>query len=635
MANIPDVPLPTFDRLGITALDLPPHTSISPASIAADWLAAFATAASASPADVDALAALLLPGPDAFWRDMLALTWDFRTFSGQPKIRAFLTARLANAKMHDFKLREGSVVLQQPFPDLAWISLMFDFSTDVGRASGVVRLVPTASGHANADANAKVDLTSYKNWKAHVVYTNLDSLTAFPEKTGALRNAQPNHGKWESAREREREFLDADGNADTATAPKVLVIGGGQSGLEVAARLKFLDIPALVVERNERIGDNWRGRYEALCLHDPVWYDHMPYLPFPSTWPVYTPALKLANWLESYASTLELNVWTSTTITHTTQDPTTNKWHVGLKRADGSERTFVVNHVVFCTGLGSGVPNTPAYPGMDLFKGKILHSSEHKRALDHEGKKVVVVGACTSAHDIAVDYQQHGIDVTMFQRSSTYIMSTKNGWEVIMKGAYWEDAPPVDVVDRINASFPHHMATGLKQRETKYIAELDKDLLDGLHKVGFRTNLGIKDTGFGLLAWSKAGGYYLDTGGSKLIAEGKIKLKNDSPIESFTETGIKFANGTELPADVVVFATGLGDPVGHIRRVCGDEVANRCKDIWGLNDEGELNGVWRDLGVPGLWMMLGNLALCRFHSTHIALQIKAMEEGVFGTRYEA
>jgi cation diffusion facilitator CzcD-associated flavoprotein CzcO len=332
---------------------------------------------------------------------------------------------------------------------------------------------------------------------------------------------------------------------------------------------------------------------------------------------------------------MELDIWTSSNITQVTQDPATNKWHVTIKRGDGTERKLVVNHVVFCTGLGSGFPNTPVYPGMDKFKGKILHSSEHKRALDHEGKKVVVVGACTSAHDIAVDYQQHGIDITMFQRGSTYVMSTEMGWEVIMKGAYWEDAPPVDVVDRINASFPHHMSIGLKQRETQAIAELDKDLLESLHKVGFRTNLGIKGTGFGLLAWSKAGGYYLDTGGSKLIAEGKIKLKTDSTIESFTETGIKFANGTELPADVVVFATGLGDPVEHIRRVCGDDVAKQCKPLWGLNDEGELNSVWRDLGVPGLWSMMGNLALCRFHSTHLTLQIKAIEEGIMGTRYEA
>ncbi|KAF8965605.1 FAD/NAD(P)-binding domain-containing protein [Flammula alnicola] len=599
--NIPDVPLPTLDRLGAS---LAPDLDVK--QVAHDWFNAFSTAAASD--DVAAVAALLLP--DAFWRDMLALTWDFRTFSGQEKIQTFLTDRLALCKLHDFSLREEIVRLEQPFPDLAWISLMFDFLTDVGRASAIVRLVPTANGE----------------WKAHVVYTNLEGLTDFPEKVGALRNQEPNHGKWEAQRKREVEFPDGD--------PTVLIIGAGQSGLEIAARLKHLDVSALVVERNARIGDNWRNRYEALCLHDPVWYDHMPYLPFPSTWPVYTPAMKLANWLEFYADSMELNIWTSSTITQITQDEKTHKWHVAITHGDGSERKLTVNHVVFCTGIGSGAPNTPDVPGMDKFKGEVLHSTQHKRASDHVGKKVVVVGACTSAHDIAVDYYQNGVDVTMFQRGSTYIMSTKNGWEVLFKDSYWEGAPPVDVVDRFNASYPHYMAVGLNQRHVKRIAEMDKDLLDSLHKVGFRTNLGLKDSGFGLLAWNKTGGYYLDTGGSKLIADGKIKLKTDSEIESFTETGLKFKNGTELDADVVLFATGLGNTIDQFRRVCGEEVAKKMKRVGGLDEEGEINGAWRNVGVPGLWYMFGNLALCRFHSTHITLQIKAMEEGIFGTRYE-
>jgi hypothetical protein len=177
---------------------------------------------------------------------MLALTWDMRTFSGQSKIHTFLNDRLALSKLDGFSMRDDYVGLQQPYPDLAWISLFFDFSTGVGKASGITRLVPTLSGE----------------WKAHVVYTNLESLSGFPEKVGPLRNHSPNHGKWESQRKKELDFVDSD--------PVAIIIGGGQSGLEVAARLKALDVPSLVLEQNPRIGDNWRNRYEALCLHDPV-----------------------------------------------------------------------------------------------------------------------------------------------------------------------------------------------------------------------------------------------------------------------------------------------------------------------------------------------------------------------------
>ncbi|KAF8661622.1 hypothetical protein AX16_001296, partial [Volvariella volvacea WC 439] len=288
--------------------------------------------------------------------------------------------------------------------------------------------------------------------------------------------------------------------------PTVLIIGGGHSGLDVAARLKALGVSTLIVEKNDQIGDNWGKRYEALCLHDPVWYDHLPYFPFPPTWPVYSPALKLAKWLRHYAEAMELNVWLSSTVTKATQDPNTQLWHVTVKRAGGSERVLVVKHLIFATGAGGESFNLPKYPGMNKFKGEMLHAYRHRRALDHAGKKVIVIGACTAAHDIAEDYYRHGVDVTMFQRGSTYIMSVKNGWDVLFGGVYSEGAPPTDIADRLGASFPNYMGIGLAQRSTQRIADLDKELLK---KVGFRINFGYQGTGFGLLAFNKGGGYYL------------------------------------------------------------------------------------------------------------------------------
>ena len=216
-----------------------------------------------------------------YWRDILALTWDFRTFEGTPKIKQFLVDRLGQSKISNIQLHKGPQ-LARPYPDLAWIQLSFSFETQVGLCSGIVRLVPVST---NPNDNVV--------WKAHSIFTHLDDLKGFPEKIGALRNAQPNHGKWEAEREKEARFEDKD--------PVVLIAGGGHSGLGVAARLKALGISSLVIEKNGRLGDNWRTRYEALCLHDPVCeceasinsqhliklnipfpivgYDHMPYLP--------------------------------------------------------------------------------------------------------------------------------------------------------------------------------------------------------------------------------------------------------------------------------------------------------------------------------------------------------------------
>jgi hypothetical protein len=368
--SIPNTPLPTLDRLGASV-----PANLDAKAVAKQWFAAFSAALSAS--DTKSLSALFVS--DAFWRDMLALTWDFRTFSGLPSISKFLNDRLAMMHPRFFSLREDAFLgLQQPFPDVAWVHMMFDFETDAGISSGIARLVPTSDGE----------------WRAHTVFTNLEDLKGFPEKKGVLRDPEPNHGRWEEDRRREREFEDRE--------PVVVIIGGGQSGLGLAARLKCLDIPTLVVEKNWRIGDNWRNRYEALCLHDPVCeyttisrlegpsltavvrvrspaispVRIMSCLPcgthpiannsFPPTWPVYTPALKLANWLESYASSLDLNVWTSSTVTNAAPDASGSKWTVAIERPDG-ERVFKeVKHVVFATGLGGGDEGAklPVYPGM-------------------------------------------------------------------------------------------------------------------------------------------------------------------------------------------------------------------------------------------------------------------------------
>ncbi|KAI0032439.1 hypothetical protein K488DRAFT_49937 [Vararia minispora EC-137] len=588
---------PTLDTLQATVPD-----DLDTLAAARTWFAPFAKALEA--ADVYAVADQLLP--DAFWRDLLALTWDFRTFYAS-KVRTFLSDRLLGPKISNVMLDEKNVELQRPYPDIAYIHLPFAFRTQIGICSGIARLVPTASG----------------TWKAHTVFTNLEDLVGHPEQIGRLREQAQNHGKWLEKRKREIECEGED------EQPQVVVIGAGQSGLEVAARLKYLGIKALIIEKEARVGHLWRTRYEALCLHDTVWYDHMPYLPFPSTWPVFAPAPKVAAWLEHYAFDLELNVWTSTKLLSAAQDPQTHKWTLEFERGDGSRRTLVVGYIIGAVGIGGGKLVMPKIPGMDEFKGEILHTGTFTTARAYAGKKVVVVGACTSAHDVSKDFYDHGVDVTMVQRSSTYIMSVKNGVSSVLGGN-----TDSNVADRINASFPLFSNKELVRRGIRAIAEADKDILDGLHEVGFRTNLGIEGTGFGLLAWSRAGGYYFDTGACTLIAQGKIKLKSGSQIARFVPGGLEFEDGSTLAADVVIFATGYGNTNDTYRDIFGDAIADRLNPIWGLDGEGEIRGAWRGLGLPRLYCMMGNFALCRFHSKHIALQIKAMEEGLWdGSRY--
>jgi len=197
-----------------------------------------------------------------YWRDALALTWDMRTFEGTQKIKSFLSSQLSKAKISNVRLDPDHCVpeFQRIFPDLVWIQLVFKFETEVGLCSGVARLVPLAN-----DKDQSIE------WKAFTVFTNLEDLKGFPEKIGHLRAQESNHGKWEKARQEEVKFVGKD--------PTVLIMGGGHIGLQVAARLKTLGVQHLIVEKNERIGDNWRNRYDALCLHSPV--REFPFFSYP------------------------------------------------------------------------------------------------------------------------------------------------------------------------------------------------------------------------------------------------------------------------------------------------------------------------------------------------------------------
>jgi cation diffusion facilitator CzcD-associated flavoprotein CzcO len=396
----------------------------------------------------------------------------------------------------------------------------------------------------------------------------------------------------------------------------------------------MLGVETLIVDREEAVGDNWRGRYHQLVLHDPVWYDHMPYLHFPPNWPIFTPKDKLAEFFDSYAKLMELNVWVRTSLRSSVWDEASRKWTVTVDRtkADGSTetRTLHPKHVVQATGH-SGKKNFPSIKGLNDFQGDILcHSSEFKGASPNgKGKKAVVVGSCNSGHDIAQDFYEKGYDVTLVQRSTTCVVSSEAITEIGLKGVYDEDGPPVDDADMWLHSLPSEVLKALQVKLTARQAEFDAKTLKGLEKAGFKLDRGPEDAGLFMKYFQRGGGYYIDVGGSQLIVDGKIKVKQGQEISEVLPHGMKFADGSELQADQIVFATGYSNMRTQTREIFGDEIADRVGDVWGYDREGEMRTIWRRTGHRGFWFMGGNLALCRYYSKLLALQIKGLEEGLY------
>ncbi|MCJ1430926.1 hypothetical protein MMC27_000276 [Xylographa pallens] len=358
----------------------------------------------------------------------------------------------------------------------------------------------------------------------------------------------------------------------------------------------------------------------------------MPYLDFPPNWPIFTPKDKLAEWFEMYVKAMELNVWNATTLTESTWDEKAKHWTVVLTREiDGkkSTRTFHPRHIIQATGA-SGEANFPStIPGISSFDGPLVHSSQFVGPqASGTGKKAIIVGSCNSAHDIAQDYLEHGYMVTMVQRSSTLVVTSRALIDVTMAGVYCEGGPSVEDADLISHSLPSPVLKRFHIDTTRETTHRDTHLLRGLQAAGFALDNGPDSAGLWMKYMHRGGGYYIDVGASQLIADGKIKVKQGQEISRVNKHSMTFADGEELEADEIVFATGYQNMRETARKIFGDGVADRVGDVWGYDQEGELRTIWRRSGHEGFWFFGGNLALCRYYSRLLALQIKALEVGL-------
>jgi len=545
---------------------------------------------------------------DSHWRDVLALTWHIRTISGLHAIVRELKAHVGRARPAGFR-----TALHRTAPrhvtraGTRAIEAIFEFETADGRGSGVLRLTPDAN-----DGNAL---------KAWTLLTSLDELRGVGD--GRLRFQDKSYSRdfrgsnWLDLRNAAAAYVDRD--------PAVLVVGGGQAGLSIAARLTQLQVDTLVVDREARIGDNWRKRYHALVLHNQVHVNHLPYMLFPPTWPTYIPKDKLAAWFEAYVESMELNYWTGTEFEGGTYDEQEERWSVTLRRADGTKREMHPRHVVMATGV-SGIPILPDIPTLRNFGGTILHSSQYDDGEAWRGKKALVIGSGTSGHDIAQDLHSSGAKVTLVQRSSTMIVNVEPSAQ--LPYALYNEGPPLEDCDLITTSIPLSLAKKSHILLTEQAKNLDRKLLDALERVGFKLDFGEDGTGWQFKYLTRGGGYYFNVGCSDLIVEGEIGLVQFSDVAGFVAEGASMRNGDTLAADVIVLATGYQGQEHQVRELFGDDVAARVGPIWGFGADQELRNMFVRTGQPGLWFIAGSFAQCRIYSKYLGLQIKACEAGL-------
>jgi len=526
-------------------------------------------------------------------------------------------------------------MLRTQLPHLGWVQLARDTKEAVTWQDGVLDGwfsidTPKAFGAGHMRV---------RDGKIWTLLTSMNGIKGHEESVGTRRPQGVTHGiqtgrkNWLELREQENAEL------GYSQQPYVLIVGGGQGGIGLAARLRQLQIPALIVEKNARAGDSWRKRYKSLCLHDPVWYDHMPYLPFPPNWPVFSPKDKMGDWLEMYVRVMELNYWSSTECRSARYDEAKQEWLVQVER-DGKNITLRPKQLVLATGM-SGKPDIPVFPGQDVFSGVQQHSSQHDSPDGCEGKNVVVIGSNNSAHDICAALWEIGANVTMVQRSSTHVVRSKTLMDVAFGALYSEAALEngitTEKADLIYASLPYRIMAQFQIPVYEKIRAQDADFYKKLEKTGFMLDFGEDGSGLSMKYLRRGSGYYIDVGACDLVINGSIKLETGSGVSHLTREAVVLQNGKILPADVVIYATGYGSMNGWAADLISPEVANRVGKCWGLGSntakdpgpwEGELRNMWKPTQQPALWFHGGNLHQSRHYSKYLALQLKARQVGL-------
>ncbi|KAF7553047.1 hypothetical protein G7Z17_g3903 [Cylindrodendrum hubeiense] len=571
----------------------------------------------------------------AYWKDQLALTYHMRTFYTPSVIAAgFLETRALRGIPGELKL-EGAAQFLPATPTLQFIDCGFVFTTSSPAAScsGRMLLLPIKT---NVEGGNEV-----LQWKIWILSTKLEDLDLHPEDETLLQSP----GK-------ELEGLET-------IETDVFIVGGGNAAVALAARLKTLGVESVMAERNPKVGDNWALRYDCMRFHIPTSFCELPYMCYDKEFqaPHLLSRDELAEQVRRYVAAFNLNIINSAKIQSTTYDQAAKQWVVKFDTPAG-RRTAVSKHVVQATGIGSQQLYLPHMDDAEKYKGISVHSAQYTNAkvLAEQGaKSVLVIGSANTAFDVLEDCHAAGLQSTMVVRSQTYIVPVEYVCDKFSLGAYDFG---VEAADRLFLTLPACVDSQLGRGLFGMFASKEPERYAALAAKGFPVvDSSHPDSVLMHNLLERAGGHYVDVGGTKLLSEGKADFKAGVEPVAYTATGLRFSDGTTADADAVVWCTGFADKDvrDSVASILGDgaaangdgvvgeadknllgprDIAARVDATWGIDDEGEIRGMWkRHLRLDNYWVTGGYTQQHRWHSRTLALQIKAALEGVLPPAY--
>ncbi|KIW11309.1 hypothetical protein PV08_10609 [Exophiala spinifera] len=547
--------------------------------------------------------------PTALWRDHFALTGQARTFDGHVKIAEEWNSQAKRLSLSSFRTKPAFIVT--PVPGSSWIQVPFTFTTHainglVGECTGfacfildedgswtiwmLVTLLENFAGHGHPD----VPLLTEKS-----LGVNGDSVTK-----GVVESNNRSH--------------------DSQHTFDVVIIGAGQCGLSVAGRVGALGLRYVLLEKRASIGHNWIGRYESVRQHTVREYNN---LPFERTWhptdPLLLPGKIVAEGFENYVTKYNINLWTNAETTGAKWVEEGRVWTLDVTVKGAEKRTLVCRHLVISVGAGMSVDRDPKIPGTERYEGILLHSGAYKHSRDWVAKNGIVIGSGTMAHDIAEDMYRAGLrSIHMIQRNRTCVYPIE--WVIKGQSSHYNLEVPTAAADVMSAGLPNKISRDIVKIQYDMATKAESERFDALERAGFRVD---RTTPLMDNIMMRYGGYYIDIGASAHIVRGEIKVKSGVPIAAFTPEGLRFQDGSELKADVVVIAVGQDHDYRHqVGDIVGRDFASQLGEFWGLDEEGELRNVMKP-AAPGLWMFGGTAPQARWWSRFVALAIQSDKLG--------
>jgi len=128
------------------------------------------------------------------------------------------------------------------------------------------------------------------------------------------------------------------------------------------------------------------------------------------------------------------------------------------------------------------------------------------------------------------------------------------------------------------------------------------------------------------------GGYYIDVGCSKLIADGTIEIIQAEDTQSWSKRGLTMKDGSVIECDAAILATGFKNMQETVRAILGSEIADKIGPVWGFDEHFQMRNMWRRTAQPGLWLTGGALLDSRLYSHFLAIEIRAELVGMLPAR---